>query len=209
MKSVNKVILLGTLGRDPEVRYVAANTVPVVRISLATNERYKDEQGNWQDRTEWHSVTAWRRLAEIIGQYVKKGDRIYVEGKLQQKNLELGRSAHRRKEVPDRSGSRRSGADLEDDARAWAMRSAGGAFRECSRRSPSRRQLRPAQPRGNGSRDNRLLHSVLGESSRRKVSHCISIGPHGPEAKGFPAFPASKIGSSCQAGKVIPASASA
>ena len=54
MKSVNKVILLGTLGRDPEVRYVAANTVPVVRISLATNERYKDEQGNWQDRTEWH-----------------------------------------------------------------------------------------------------------------------------------------------------------
>jgi single-strand DNA-binding protein len=83
MKSVNKVILLGTMGRDPEVRYVAGNTIPVVRISLATNERYKDDQGNWQDKTEWHTVVAWRRLAEIIGQYVKKGDRLYVEGKLQ------------------------------------------------------------------------------------------------------------------------------
>jgi len=83
MKSVNKVILLGTMGRDPEVRYVAGNTIPVVRISLATNERSKDDQGNWQDRTEWHTVVAWRRLAEIIGQYVKKGDRLYVEGKLQ------------------------------------------------------------------------------------------------------------------------------
>jgi single-strand DNA-binding protein len=83
MKSVNKVILLGTMGRDPEVRYVAGNSIPVVRVSLATNERYKDDQGNWQDRTEWHTVVAWRRLAEIIGQYVKKGDRLYIEGKLQ------------------------------------------------------------------------------------------------------------------------------
>ena len=83
MKSVNKVILLGTMGRDPEIRYVSSNNVPVVRVSLATNERFKDDQGNWQDRTEWHTVVAWRRLAEIIGQYVKKGDRLYIEGKLQ------------------------------------------------------------------------------------------------------------------------------
>ena len=96
MKSVNKVILLGTMGRDPEVRYVAANTVPVVRISLATNERYKDEQGNWQDRTEWHSVTAWRRLAEIIGQYVKKGDRLYIEGKLQTSSWEDQRTGEKK-----------------------------------------------------------------------------------------------------------------
>jgi single-strand DNA-binding protein len=83
MKSVNKVIILGTMGRDPEVRYVASNTVPVVKFSLATNEGYKDDQGQWQDRTEWHSIVAWRRLAEIIGQYVKKGDRLYIEGRLQ------------------------------------------------------------------------------------------------------------------------------
>jgi single-strand DNA-binding protein len=83
MKSVNKVIVLGTMGRDPEVRYVASNTVPVVKFSLATNEGYKDDQGQWQERTEWHSIVAWRRLAEIIGQYVKKGDRLYIEGRLQ------------------------------------------------------------------------------------------------------------------------------
>jgi single-strand DNA-binding protein len=83
MRSVNRVTLLGTMGRDPELRYVAGNTIPVVRISLATDERYKDDQGNWQDRTEWHSVVAWRRLAEIINQYVKKGDKLYIEGKLQ------------------------------------------------------------------------------------------------------------------------------
>ena len=83
MKSVNKVIILGTMGRDPEVTYVAGNTVPVVKFSLATNESYKDDQGNWQERTEWHSIVAWRRLAELVGQYVKKGDRLYIEGKLQ------------------------------------------------------------------------------------------------------------------------------
>jgi single-strand DNA-binding protein len=82
-KSVNKVILLGTLGRDPELRYVANNSIPVVRISMATNQRFKDDRGNWQERTEWHSVVAWRRLAEIINEYVKKGDRLYVEGQLQ------------------------------------------------------------------------------------------------------------------------------
>jgi len=83
MKSVNKVILIGTMGRDPEMRYAVNNTVPVVSFSIATNERFKYDQGNWQDRTEWHKIVAWRRLAEIIGQYVKKGDRIYIEGKLQ------------------------------------------------------------------------------------------------------------------------------
>ena len=82
-KSVNKVFLLGTLGRDPEVRYVSNNTIPVARISLATDQRYKDDQGNWQDKTEWHTLVAWRRFAEIIGQYVKKGDRLCVEGHLQ------------------------------------------------------------------------------------------------------------------------------
>jgi len=82
-KSQNLVILLGTMGRDPEVRYVAGNTIAVVRISLATESRYKDDQGQWRSRTEWHSVVAWRRTAEVIGQYVKKGDRLYVQGHLQ------------------------------------------------------------------------------------------------------------------------------
>ena len=96
MKSVNKVILLGHLGRDPELRYAASNTIPVARFSIATNESYKDDQGNWQERTEWHNVVAWRRDAEVISQYAKKGDRIYIEGRLQTRQWQDQRSGEKR-----------------------------------------------------------------------------------------------------------------
>jgi len=81
-KSVNRVILVGNVGQDPEVKYTATG-VPVAKVSLATNERFKDRNDQWQDRTEWHSVVAWQRLAEIVGEYVRKGSKLYVEGKLQ------------------------------------------------------------------------------------------------------------------------------
>src|SRR5260370_4746549 len=81
-KSVNKVILVGNLGKDPEVKYTPSG-VPVAKFSLATNERYKDKAGAWKDRTEWHNVVVWQRLAEIVGEYVKKGSKIYIEGRLQ------------------------------------------------------------------------------------------------------------------------------
>jgi single-strand DNA-binding protein len=81
-KSVNKVILLGSLGQDPEVKYTASG-IPVARFSLATNERFKDQSGELQDRTEWHNIVVWRRLAEIVGEFVSKGSQLYIEGKLQ------------------------------------------------------------------------------------------------------------------------------
>jgi single-strand DNA-binding protein len=81
-KSVNKVILIGNLGKDPEVKYTPQGTA-VAKIALATNERYKDKSGNWQDRTEWHNVVLWQRLAEIAGEYLKKGGKVYIEGRLQ------------------------------------------------------------------------------------------------------------------------------
>jgi single-strand DNA-binding protein len=81
-RSVNKVILVGHLGKDPEIRYTP-NNVPVASFSIATNERFKDKDGNWQDRTEWHNVVAWQRTAEIAGEYLKKGRQVYIEGKLQ------------------------------------------------------------------------------------------------------------------------------
>src|SRR5437016_7842637 len=81
-KSVNKVILVGNLGKDPEVKYTPSGT-PVAKFSLATNEGYKDKSGQWQDRTEWHNIVAWQRLAEIVGEYVKKGSKVYIEGRLQ------------------------------------------------------------------------------------------------------------------------------
>lgn len=81
-KSVNKVILVGNVGQDPEIKYTASG-VPVAKLSLATNERFKNKNDAWQDRTEWHSIVAWQRLAEIVGEYVHKGSKLYIEGKLQ------------------------------------------------------------------------------------------------------------------------------
>ena len=81
-KSLNKATLIGNLGKDPEVSYTASG-VAVAKFSIATNERWKDAEGNVQERTEWHNIVAWRKLAEICGQYLKKGSKVYLEGKLQ------------------------------------------------------------------------------------------------------------------------------
>lgn len=81
-KSVNKVILLGNVGKDPEIKATASGTVVAI-FSIATSERFKDKTGNWQDRTEWHNLVAYQRTAEIIRDYVKKGNKLYVEGRLQ------------------------------------------------------------------------------------------------------------------------------
>jgi single-strand DNA-binding protein len=81
-KSVNKVILIGNLGKDPEVKFTPQGTA-VAKFSLATSERYKDKQGEWQERTDWHNVVIWERLAEIAGEYLKKGNKVYIEGRLQ------------------------------------------------------------------------------------------------------------------------------
>src|SRR6202451_3635648 len=94
-KSVNKVILVGNVGKDPEVRYSQSGT-PVANFSLATNERFKDRGGEWQDRTEWHNIVAWQRLAEIVGEYVAKGSKVYVEGKLQTTSWEDRQSGARK-----------------------------------------------------------------------------------------------------------------
>ena len=81
MASVNKVILIGNLGKDPEIKYTPGGT-PIARFSLATNERTKDKDGNWVDRTEWHNIVAFQRTAEIAAEYLKKGRSVYVEGRI-------------------------------------------------------------------------------------------------------------------------------
>lgn len=82
MSSVNKVIILGRLGKDPETKYMT-NGEAVTNFSIATSENWKDKSGAKQERVEWHNITAYRKLAEIIAEYVKKGSLIYIEGKLQ------------------------------------------------------------------------------------------------------------------------------
>jgi single-strand DNA-binding protein len=81
MASVNKVILVGNLGRDPEIRYMPSGE-PIANIALATSRKYKNKVGEMVEETEWHRITFFGKLAEIVGQYMKKGSSMYVEGRL-------------------------------------------------------------------------------------------------------------------------------
>jgi single-strand DNA-binding protein len=95
MAGVNKVILVGRLGRDPEIRYTPSGAA-VANFTIATSEEWRDkESGEKQERTEWHRIVAWRRLGEICGEYLKKGSQVYIEGRLQTRDWE------------DRDGNRR------------------------------------------------------------------------------------------------------
>lgn len=82
MSSLNKAMIIGRLGQNPEVRYTQNNTA-VATLSIATSERFKDSNGEKQERTEWHRVIAWGRLAEICDKYLNKGSQVYIEGPIQ------------------------------------------------------------------------------------------------------------------------------
>jgi single-strand DNA-binding protein len=83
MAGVNKVIIIGNLGRDPEIKYTQSN-VPVANFSVATSESWKDKAtGEWQEKTEWHRIVAWRHLAERAEKYLAKGKQVYIEGKIE------------------------------------------------------------------------------------------------------------------------------
>jgi len=79
---MNKAMVIGNLGNDPDVRYTQSGT-PVATFSIATSERWKDKDGQMQETTEWHKIVVWRALAEVCREYLKKGDKVYIEGKMQ------------------------------------------------------------------------------------------------------------------------------
>lgn len=87
MAGVNKVILVGNLGKDPEVRHLE-NGATVANFPIATTESYKDRNGNRQESTEWHNIVLWRGLAEIAEKYLRKGNQVYIEGKLRSRSWE-------------------------------------------------------------------------------------------------------------------------
>ena len=86
-RGINKVIRIGNLGQDPELRHTGSGTA-VCNMRLATNDSYKDASGEWVERTEWHNVVAWGRLAEICGEYLHRGSQVYFEGSLQTRQYE-------------------------------------------------------------------------------------------------------------------------
>lgn len=110
---VNRAFLIGRLGRDPELRYTTSGT-PVASFSIATDERWVDSGGNRQTRTEWHNIVAWSKLAEICGQYLKKGKLVFIEGRIQTR------------EWDDRDGNKRRTTEIV--ASNMQMLDRGGAL---------------------------------------------------------------------------------
>jgi single-strand DNA-binding protein len=100
MAGINKVILVGNLGRDPEVRYTPSGTA-VANFTLATTETWTDRDGQKQSHTEWHRIVAWRRLGEICGEYLSKGKQVYIEGRI------------RTREWEDQDGNKRKTTEIE------------------------------------------------------------------------------------------------
>ena len=133
MAGINKVILVGNLGKDPEVRYLDSG-VAVANFSLATTENYKNKEGERVSQTEWHNVVFWRGLAEIAEKYLKKGDSIYVEGKIRTRKWEdkegntrystevladnmtmLGKKSSKDNTSQELSSSEKAVSNIEDD----------------------------------------------------------------------------------------------
>src|SRR6266568_1205745 len=125
MASVNKVILVGRLGKDPEIRSTPSGT-SVAKFSMATDDRYTDKSGEKQERTEWHNIVAWGKLAEICGQYLRKGKLVYIEGSIRTdswEDKESGQKKYRTEIVAntmkmlDRKGDEGSGGGSYSGAR--------------------------------------------------------------------------------------------
>ncbi|HEX7455184.1 MAG TPA: single-stranded DNA-binding protein [Gallionella sp.] len=133
--SVNKVILIGRLGKDPETRYMP-NGEAVTNATLATSENWKDKSGVKQEKTEWHNLTFYRKLAEIAGEYLKKGSMIYVEGKLQTRKWQ------------DKEGKDRYTTDIiVNEMTMLGGKSTGGSFEVVEEQQQSAPSRAPAAPR--------------------------------------------------------------
>lgn len=133
--SVNKAILIGRLGKDPETRYMTSGEA-VTNVSLATSENYKDKSGEKQERTEWHNLVFYRRLAEIAGEYLKKGSLIYVEGRIQNRKYQ------------DKEGKDRYISEIVvNEMKMLGSKSGGGSFEVVENKSPlPERDAQAAKP---------------------------------------------------------------
>lgn len=145
MASVNKVILVGNLGRDPEMRFMP-NGEAVCNFSIATTDSWKDKAGVKQDRTEWHNIVMYRKLAEIAGEYLKKGSSVYVEGRLQTRKWQTkeGQDRYTTEIISDQMQmlGGRAGAGSSASYDGGMDQSAGG--QENYNQAPTRQAVAPA-----------------------------------------------------------------
>jgi len=135
--SVNKVMLIGRLGKDPEMRYLD-NNVALARFPIATSESYKGQSGERVEKTEWHNIVVWRKLAEIAGQYLKKGSQVYIEGKLRTRSWD------------DNNGDKRYATEVvADDFRMLDRKSDGDSSSSGGSASQSGQGARVSEPASN------------------------------------------------------------
>jgi single-strand DNA-binding protein len=142
MASVNKVILIGNLGADPEVRYAPSGSA-IANVTLATTRNWKDKNGEKQEATEWHRVVFYDKLAEIVGEYLKKGRQIYVEGRLQTRKWQ------------DKEGHDRYTTEVvAQEMQMLGSRTGGDTSMDNAPRSaPAKAAAAPAKPSGGGGFD--------------------------------------------------------
>ncbi len=138
-KSLNKVQLIGNLGKDPELRYTTSG-VAVATFSLATSDSWKDQDGNLQERTEWHNIVAWRKLAEICGEWLKKGKKVYIEGRIQTRSYD-----------DKNTGQKRYITEIVADN--LIMLDGGGGGRQSSSDQSSSAATQPEPPAAGGDED--------------------------------------------------------
>ncbi|MDZ7725853.1 MAG: single-stranded DNA-binding protein [candidate division KSB1 bacterium] len=131
--TVNKVILIGRLGQDPELKYTASGAA-VLNLSIATNTSYKDRDGNYVDNTEWNRVVVWRKIAEAIANMAKKGSRVYVEGRLQTRSWD------------DQNGNKRYTTEVQADQIQMLESSGGSGGNYSSNNSNSVQDSQQAPP---------------------------------------------------------------
>ena len=130
---INKVMLIGNLGADPEMRFTQ-NGAPVASFTVATTEKWKGQDGQMKEQTEWHRVIAWQRLAEICGEYLSKGSRVYIEGKLHTRSWEKDGQKHYTTEIVAREmkmlSPRTSGGGGGEFSGSGAGYGSGESFQE-------------------------------------------------------------------------------
>lgn len=132
--TVNKVILLGRLGQDPELKYTPSGAA-VANFSLATNEVWKDKEGNKKERTEWHRIVLWHKTAELASEYLKKGSRLYVEGRLQTRSWD------------DKDGNKRYMTEVVGDTITFIdTRTEGGSGSQETSQSTAPESSEPTPP---------------------------------------------------------------
>ena len=138
---VNRVILVGHLGGDPEMRYTSSGT-PVTNFSLATNERWNNQDGERQERTEWHKIVTWSKLAEISNQYLTKGQLVFIEGRIQTR------------EWDDKDGNKRRTTEIiASDMRMMSPRSSDGPRQQEQKQEQKQEPVGVAAEGGNAGED--------------------------------------------------------